>query len=101
MHTIWSDGSSASFKCNHEKTDTRLVYQALQAKLDVVNVVKGHRCPYSIDIGIQLVWYSFQWNHNSYADISLIVKHFGSNISKIFPTTHAISGCDTTSYFLQ
>lgn len=55
IQTIWSDGSSASFKCNHEKADTRLVYQALQAKLDVVNVVKGHRCPYSIDMGIQLV----------------------------------------------
>lgn len=54
-HTIWSDGNSASFKCSHEKVDTRLVYQVLQAKLDVVNVVKGHRCPYSIDMDIQLV----------------------------------------------
>ena len=34
--------------------------------------------------------------HNG--NISLIIEHFGLNISEILTTIHAITGCDCTSY---
>ena len=38
---------------------------------------------------------------DSYTDISLIKDHFGKNLYNMLRTIHAISGCDTTSYFYR
>ena len=41
------------------------------------------------------------FDHNSYADSSIIIEHFVSNISQILPTIHPISRYDITSMFYK
>ena len=66
----------------------------MQAKSDVAVVSKD------IDVLVLLRLYSqldvhsklyMMFDHNSYADISLIVEHFVSNTPQIFPTIHPIT----------
>ena len=93
-HTILADGSSTPYKCNQE-VDTRPIFEALQAKSDVVVVSKN------TNVLILLIWLYIQFDihsklymkfdHSSYIDISLIKRHFGSDISKNLLTMHEVT----------
>ena len=103
--TISSNGRSTAIKWSDEEPDTRLIFQALQAKSDVVVVSK------ETEVISLFTWtcslFDIYTNRyikcarNSYVDINLIAKLLGSNISKIRPTIHANIGWGTTSNFFK
>ena len=91
------------FECNHEEADTRMV---LHACLDDTNVVVVSR---DTDVFILLV-HAFsivkptsQWfmkiDHQKYVDIGKACSYLGEKVSLRLPQFHAITGCDTTSFF--
>ena len=41
------------------------------------------------------------YDDDKYADIGAIVEHWGNTISLFLPTIHALTGCDTTSFFYR
>ena len=40
-----------------------------------------------------------KFDNNKYADIGKIQQFYGHDVTASLPTFHAITGCDTTSYF--
>ena len=91
--------------CNHEEADTRLVLQAFEEESDAVIVSKDS------DVLILLVWayvfYDIQkewylkYENEKYANIRLICDTFGRELCLALPAFHALTGCDTTSYFFK
>lgn len=91
-HTILADGSSTPYKCNQEEVDTRLIFEALQAKSDVAVISKN------TNVLILLIWLYIQFDihsklymkfdHSSCIDIK---EHFGSDISKNLLTMHEVT----------
>ena len=49
---------------------------------------------------IKKKWY-MKYDDDKYSDIGAIVEHWGKTISLFLPTIHALTGCDTTSFFLS
>ena len=92
-------------ECNHEEADTRLVLHAFLANTDVVIVSKD------TDVMILLVWayayheikheWFFKYENEKYITISKIYSFFGRDNCLILPSFHALTGCDTTSYFFR
>ena len=89
--------------CNHEEAVTRLIASALEEENDVVVVAKD------IDVLVLLVraylkfnvqhkWY-FKYDAEKYAEIGAICDLLGQDVCLALPAIHAITGCDTTSYF--
>ncbi len=42
-----------------------------------------------------------RFDHDRYADINAIATFFGKDLSLALPAIHALSGCDTASYFFR
>ena len=93
------------FSCNHEEADTRMV---LHASLDDVDCVV---CSKDTDV---LLLLAFAYNKKSpskhwfmkyetekYADIKKVVEYLGNDVAEHLLQLHAITGCDTTSYFYR
>lgn len=50
--------------------------------------------------GIQKEWY-LKYENEKYANIRLICEAFGRELCLALPAFHALTGCDTTSYFFK
>ena len=98
------DGTVAEVdECNHEEADTRLILHAAASTQDVVIVAKD------TDVLVLMVWayvvlnveqkWYFKKDHDKFVDIGEICSYLGREICLRLPALHAISGCDTTSYF--
>ena len=102
----FEDGKkSVLHECNHEEADTRLVLQAFLEETNVVIACKD------TDVLILLVWayayhqikneWFFKYENEKYAEISKICEYLGPQICLVLPAFHALTGCDTTSYFFR
>ena len=95
----------AYFDCNHEEVDTRIILHASLAEENVVVVAKDTDVlvllvnEYSKLLPIQ-EWV-MKYDANKYASISKIIKYLGPTVSNNISRFHAITGCDTTSYFFR
>ena len=100
---LWKVTCTESISWNHEEADTRLVLHACRSEIDVVVVAKD------TDVLVLLVhayaiirpctrWY-MKIDHEKFVDIGKIYDFLGENISELLPHVHAITGCDTTSFF--
>ena len=104
-YRVERNGCELIYRCNHEEADTRLVLHASMEAADVAIVSKD------TDVLILLILaYSklsvcktwlFKYNHDKYADIGVICQFLGNDLCQALPAIHAISGCDTTSYFYK
>ncbi|XP_065053639.1 uncharacterized protein LOC135682604 [Rhopilema esculentum] len=104
-YRVERNGCELFYRCNHKVADTRLVLHASLEAADVVIVSKN------TDVLILLIWaYSklsvcktwlFKEDHDKYADIGVICQFLGNDLCQALPAIHAISGCDTTSYFYK
>ena len=102
-YTIPAGGDIITTTCNHEEADTRLVKHVLDAQNDTVIVSKD------TDVLIILIWaYSqyhikenwyMKYDTHRYASIRKICEVLSPELCQILPAFHAITGCDTTSYF--
>ena len=67
--------------------------------------IEGYWCFDTYAMGLQQFPVKHKWflkfDTNSHTDISLIKDHFVENLYNMLQTIHAISGCDTTSYFYR
>ena len=97
--------STLLHECNHEEADTRLVLHAAKQDTDVVIVSKD------TDVLVLLIWaflkhqiaykWVFQFEREKFVEIGSICRSLGQRVCSSLPAIHAISGCDTTSYFYQ
>ncbi|MAG85790.1 MAG: hypothetical protein CMB97_00015 [Flavobacteriaceae bacterium] len=102
---VQHNGFELMYRCNHEEADTRLALHASLEESDVVIVSKD------TDVLVLLVWtYSmcspgkkwlFKYDQDKYADIGVICEFLGPDICQALPAMHAMTGCDTTSYFFK
>ena len=93
------------FNCNHEEADTRLILHSVLLEGDVIVVAKD------TDVLIVMIWayhaleIRYQWfmkyDHDKYAKIDAICKFLGGDLCSSLPAIHALSGCDTTSFFYR
>ena len=103
VYTVGSDDSR--LPCNHEEADTKLPLFAHLANNNVVAVATD------CDVLVLLISLyakkqpSFQWHmkyeKNKFANIADICKRLGPSTSKLLHQFHAITGCDTTSFFFS
>ena len=94
---------TAMFQCNHEEADTRLVLHAILAEKDVVVVAKD------TDVLVLMIWafvalqikhkWFLKYDASKYVDIESVCIFLGKDLSLALPAVHALTGCDTTSYF--
>eukprot|EP00794_Sanderia_malayensis_P021307 gene21307-biopygen16343 len=100
---ITRDGVSESIGCNHEEADSRLVLQACERDTVVVVVAKDIDVLVILVHAYAIVKPSSKWfmkiDHEKYVDVGKVYDFLGENISKHLPHLHAISGCDSTSFF--
>ena len=100
---ITHDGASESFECNHEEADSRLVSQACEKDTVVVVVAKDTDVLVILVHAYAIVKPSSKWimkiDHEKYVDVGKVYDFLGENVSMHLPNIHAISGCDTTSFF--
>ena len=90
-------------ECNHEEADTKIVIFACESNANVVAVAAD------CDILVLMIFAyanhrpEFEWQLRydvyNYANIEPITRRLGDEVSKLLSNYHAISGCDTTSYF--
>ena len=90
-------------KFNHEEANTRLILHAVESKQDVVIVAKD------TDVLVLMVWafaflnverkWFFRKDDGQFADVGEIGSYFGRGVCLRLPSLHALSGCDTSSYF--
>ena len=88
---------------DHEEADSRLVLLASKVDSDIVVVCKD------TDVLILMIWaYSklnitnnwyFKYDRNKFADIRKMCSYVGKTLSLNLPKIHALTRCDTTSYF--
>ena len=93
------------FSCNHEEADSRIALHASKSSGDHVIVAKD------TDVLILLIYsYStcaiskewvLKYDTNSYANIGTSCKYLGNTVSRNILQYHAITGCDTTSFFYR
>ena len=93
------------YSCNHEEADTRLVLHAVMQESDVVIVSKD------TDVLVLLIWaftnmqikhrWFYKFDHEKFVEVRNICRSLGQNICSALPVIHAITGCDTTSYFYR
>eukprot|EP00794_Sanderia_malayensis_P016276 gene16276-biopygen13830 len=99
------NSSKVLHECNHEEADTRLVLHASLADTDTVVVSKD------TDVLILLVWafsklditrkWLLKYDNDKFVDIGGICDAIGPDMCNVLPAIHALSGCDTTSYFFK
>ena len=100
---ITSDEASEIFLCSHEEADTRMVLHACLEDNNVVVVSKD------TDVLILLVhafsiakpkndWY-MKIDQSKYVEIRKVCMYLGEDICLKLPKIHAVTGCDTTSFF--
>ena len=97
--------STLLHECNHEEADTRLVLHAAKQDTGVVIVSKD------TDVLVLLIWafskhqiaykWFFQFEREKFVEIGSICRSLGQRVCSSLPAIHAISGCDTTSYFYK
>ena len=93
------------FDCNHEEVDTRIILHASLAEENVVVVAKDTDVlvllvnEYSKLLPIQ-EWV-MKYDANKHASISKIIKYLRQTVFNNIPRCHAITGCNTTSYFFR
>ena len=98
-------GNKVISVCNHEEADTRLVLHASKVDSDAFIVCKD------TDVLILMIWtYSkmnitnnwyLKYDHKKFADIRKTCSYLGKTLSLNLPKIHALTGCDTTSYFYR
>ena len=89
--------------CNHEEADTKMMVFALREDTDVVIVARD------TDVLILMIYiYAkrkitsnlyMKYAAGKYANIGKIVEYLGIDLSLKLVHIHAVTGCDTTSYF--
>ena len=100
---ISGDSQSIIFECNHEEADSRMVLHNCLEDTNVVVVSKD------TDV-LELMVFAFVYHQpnkewfmkieaDKYVNIGAIVKHFGDDFCLKLPHIHALTGCDTTSFF--
>ena len=89
------------FECNHEESDTRMIFHALQQKTNVVVCSKDTAVlvfmvfPYALN-KINEKWV-MKIESNKFINITKIVEYLGTDVAKKLPQILAVTGCDTTS----
>ena len=104
-YKIDQNGWREIFSCNHEEADYRLVLHA--SLYDTPCVVRSK----DTDVLVLLAfgynrmkppcnWFmQYENTADTYADISMINMYLDANIVSCLPHYHALSGCDTPSFF--
>ena len=100
---ILPGGNKAESVCNHEKADTRLVLYASNFDSDVVVVCKDTdtliltiwAC---LKLNITNNWY-LKYDHKKLLISEKICSYLGKTLFLNLPKIHALTGCDTKSYF--
>ena len=93
------------FKCNHEEADTRMILHALLSEDDCVI------CSKDTDVMLLMLfafaeyevshkWY-MMYENGLFANIHKMIEFIGTDICKVLPQYHALTGCDTTSHFFN
>ena len=93
------------FSCNHGEADSRIAPHASKSSGNVVVSAKD------TDVLIPLIYsYStyviskervLKYDTNSYANVGTACKYLGNTVSGDILQYHAITGCDTTSFFYR
>jgi len=104
IHRLNGSGNEEE-ECNHEEADTRLILLALKEETDIVIVAKD------TDVLVLLIWayekyhvkhkWYFKYDADKYAAFGAICEFLGEDVCLTLPALHAITGCDTTSYFCR
>ena len=102
---ISSSGVDTLFECNHEEADTRVVLHAFLSDGPVIIKAKD------TDVLILTVYafalkqpqadWCMQIDHKQFISIGKIVQFLGITTALHLPAFHALTGCDTTSYFFN
>ena len=105
VYKITNDITENLPDCNHEEADTQLVLRASQSNTDVVIVSTD------TDVLILMIWafahseiknkWYLKYDYDKFADIGKIVDYLGKTVSLAILNIHALTGCDTTSYFYR
>ena len=100
---ISDDSQSIIFECNHEEADSRMVLHNCLEDTNVLVVSKD------TDVLVLMVFVfvyhqpNKEWfmkiEADKYVNIGAIVKHFGDEFCLKHTHIHALTGCDTTSFF--
>lgn len=100
---IWNHGQEMG-ECNHEEADTKIPLFASQSSKNVVAVAQDCDILVLLITAYATVKPKVKWQMkyaiNSFADIeSIYNNHLGDETSRCLIQYHALSGCDTTSFF--
>ena len=90
------------FECKHEEADTRMIYHAsLEGASNVVLCANDSDVfilgTYACALDNNRNWF-FNYEANTYSDLKKVAELVG-NVAIYLPQYHALTGCDTTSYF--
>ena len=91
--------------CNHKEADVCLLFHSSKVDSDVVVVCKDTDIltliiwAYS-KLNITNKWY-LKYSHEKFADIRKACSYLGKRYFLNLPKIHALTGCDTTSYFYR
>ena len=99
---IWNLGQEIG-GCNHEEADTKIPLFASQSSKNAVAVAQDCDILVLLITAYATVKPTVKWKmkyaYNSFADIESIYNHLGDEVSRCLIQYHALSGCDTTSFF--
>jgi len=91
------------FECNHEEADTRMVLHTCFDDTNVVVVSRDTDDFVLLVHAFSIVKPTSQWfmeiDHQKYVDIGKACSYLGEEVSLRLPQFHAITGCNTTSFF--
>ena len=91
------------FQCNQEEADTRLILHASLQDTNVVVVAKDTDILLLLVHAYNKLKPSNKWfmkiDRERYVDIFKVAEYLGCEIASYLPQIHAITGCDTTSFF--
>ncbi len=97
------DSLKMLFYCNHEEADTRLVLHACLQDTNVFVVSKDTDVLILLVHAYGLVKPKHIWHmkidHDKFVDVNKVYTFLGERVSTYLPQLHAITGCDTTSFF--
>ena len=101
---IWNFGHEIG-ECNHEEADTKIPLFASQSSKNVVAVAQDCDVLVLLITAYATVKPKSKWQmkyaNNMFADIESIYNHLGDEVSRCLIQYHALSGCDTTSFFYR
>ena len=107
-HNIWSWSRGVlkeEGSCNHEEADTKIPLFALESASNVVAVAEDCDVLVLLMNMFALKRPSYKWvikhGGGKYADVEEMCRNIGWDNSQLLMNYHAISGCDTTSYFFR